>query len=386
MRVKERRRQGDLARDGVVELRGEPEIRGQLRLVRTARTRDEGVDLLGGRPSQAPVGGKLLEAELARQKLRPDDRKRRDHSIGVALARTRRVVHRQLAPPRIERGIGQRDLIRHELVDGAVRPASEHDRKRLRANRLLLRLHRVGDQLTVAQLGEFDAIGGNAGDRDLAVVHRGERDNPPHALDVALELPDHAAVTRQEHADGLVALGNVDANDRAGELRRSDHEIGHAESLHDGGRDENVVARHLGEDAAGILLPHRARVPERLEVPHRPEVGQVAGLLQGGQQADDSHDGRGERNVIEWPAGRHRCPMASVAVDCRPACLKKLLRCRRNPRGECDRLPRSAHRSPGHAAFARSAGWTEREPIARRFHALIMAITIDRSASSFSEN
>ena len=39
-----------------------------------------------------------------------------------------------------------------------------------------------------------------------------------------------------------------------------------------------------------------------------------------------------------------------------------------------------------HAALATSAGCSAREPIARRFQALIMAMTIDRSAISFSEN
>jgi len=54
--------------------------------------------------------------------------------------------------------------------------------------------------------------------------------------------------------------------------------------------------------------------------------------------------------------------------------------------GNENRIAREIHGRLHHAAFAKTDGCTDRAPMHRRFHALIMAIAIDRSVSSFSEN
>jgi carboxymethylenebutenolidase len=70
-------------------------------------------------------------------------------------------------------------------------------------------------------------------------------------------------------------------------------------------------------------------------------------------------------------------PMAADAIA-----RRAILPC--DPRGGL-RTPR-ASRAPAQAAFLVSDAWVAREPMLSRFQALIIATTIERSASSFSES
>src|SRR5690242_30528 len=82
------------------------------------------------------------------------------------------------------------------------------------------------------------------------------------------------------------------------------------------------------------------------------------------------HQKSGGQADIRW-AGRHLGRRADAPIDRpRPYLRPALMRRRKGGR---------------HAALATSPGWTARAPMDSLFHALIMAIAIDRSASSLSE-